>query len=549
MSTNKYKVWYTICFLLLGVIDQRRGSAVGEVQMFFANLTGVVMALMVLPSLNGRILKDKVYRYWTPVCLILSIVACGSGKKAWGYKQPWVAGVLSVAMWSYLVIYIIREWNGLSVRSRIRKPFFWCVLVMLVLMQISAHGGILPLWYMLIFGGFYLIGISEEKRVFFWDGMLNGIIIWFFIQQTMAFAFRPYDYVRYKGLYAGETQNGLFYMIVYCAFLIKWIWEKEKKGKRWITGFYFFFAAVSISFMVFTGGRSAILGMAVATLVLITVYDIIQKKSFYRWFFHGVALVLCMVITFPIVYCGIRYLPTVLHHPIWYEGEYREGGSICSFDTWDSPKYISFEEAIDNNVGRILDAVGIDYHKLLERLQSSISGMKVYAAELSEGTELGIAEPEIIEPGSTPQNPFMLEGIDIDSAFGARKVIYTYYWNHLNWRGHQNTEQGFYITEFAYISHAHNAFMQMAYDYGIPVGVLYIVICVYSLVCTFRMRRPEQWICMMFLISILCFGLTEMVVVPGQITVPLVAIIFCFVGEKGSLKDSNREGALQAENK
>ena len=86
LSTNKYKVWYTICFLLLGVIDQRRGSAVGEVQMFFANLTGVVMALMVLPSLNGRILKDKVYRYWTPVCLILSIVACGSGKKAWGYN-------------------------------------------------------------------------------------------------------------------------------------------------------------------------------------------------------------------------------------------------------------------------------------------------------------------------------------------------------------------------------------------------------------------------------------------------------------------------------
>ena len=67
MVQDRYKLWYMMCFMLLGLIDQRRGSAIGEIQMLFSNLTGIVMAMLLLPSLNYHKFKGKIYLFWTPV--------------------------------------------------------------------------------------------------------------------------------------------------------------------------------------------------------------------------------------------------------------------------------------------------------------------------------------------------------------------------------------------------------------------------------------------------------------------------------------------------
>ena len=56
---------------------------------------------------------------------------------------------------------------------------------------------------------------------------------------------------------------------------------------------------------------------------------------------------------------------------------------------------------------------------------------------------------------------------------GAREVIYAYFWNHLNWTGHHRDDGGFYISEESYMEHAHNMFLQVAYDYGIPAGICF----------------------------------------------------------------------------
>ena len=45
----RLKLWYMICFMFFGLIDQRRGSAVGEIQMIFSdgNSGGVVIIAFV----------------------------------------------------------------------------------------------------------------------------------------------------------------------------------------------------------------------------------------------------------------------------------------------------------------------------------------------------------------------------------------------------------------------------------------------------------------------------------------------------------------------
>ncbi len=502
------KIWYMFCFFALGLIDQRRGSAIGEIQMIASNCTGLVMAALVIPTLDFSKFRSKVYAVWTPACLMLtgifivvgvkSIVVKYSGL----YRGQWVMAVISVAVWSYLLIYLFRERASLEIGKRIRQPFFWCMAVMFFLCLFSAHESWQPMWYLMIYGGFYFIGIPEKNREEFFVGMLNGLIMWFFVQQIVAFGFRPYDFVRYRGMYSGETQNGIFYMIVYCAFLIKWIWCVEKKQSKLLAFLYFVLSAGCVSFLIFTGGRSSLLGAAVATLVIITWYDIVHRKRVYQWVLHGTALVLCIVLTIPVVYGCIRYLPTVLHHPIWFEGEYNDASSVRSFDPWNSERYISFEEALGTNLGRVFQ----------------IFGMKVHAAEMSE-------------PGSSPDNPYILPGTNEEDSLSVRKTVYSYYTKHLNLQGHSKQKAGFYMNSETYFGHAHNMFLQMAYQYGVPVGLLFLGLCIYSVIQAVWKKNKYAFVWVTFLIAIFCYGMAEMAVVSGQITIVLVYIFFYFAGE------------------
>lgn len=545
MKKNVCKWWYALCFVFLGIIDQRRGSAVGEIQMLFSNLVGVVLALLLLPSIKLEKEKAKPYLLWAPICVILSVIACIIGVRYWKYAGQWITVVLNVAVWSYLLIYLYLEKPYTEFSTRIKQPFFWMVAVLLLLMQMSVHEGIVPLWYLLIYGGFALIGIPREKTGDFYDGMLNGIIIWFFIQQILAFGFRPYDYVsiRYRGLYSGETQNGLFYMIAFCAFLLKWYDSRERKQKCYVRFFYFLMSAGMVSFTVLTGGKASILGIGASVVLVYVGYDIFKRKTFYGLLLHVTALILCIILTFPATYLCVRYLPTILHHPIWFEGEYMEGYSVCSFDSWDSWKYVSFESMVYTNVNRLLEFVGINPDSWAVRFHDFMQALPVHAEELVMQEEIGS------EAGSSPDNPFNIENLNaLYSSTDARKIIYTYYWNHLNFRGHDKEHSGFWISEDTYYGHAHNMFLQVAYDYGIIPGILFVLIYLYSLYRAFLLCRKDNWICMVFLLAILCFGMVEMVLVSGQITVSLMAIMFYFTGRDGyTLKLKSSEVAEETQ--
>lgn len=285
-------------------------------------------------------------------------------------------------------------------------------------------------------------------------------------------------------------------------------------------GISFFMAAVSISFLLYTGGRSALLGAILAAAVIYIGYDIFVRKSFYRFLVHGVLFLICIAVTFPLVYGGIRYFPTVLHHPIWFEGEYGENSSVRSYDPWDSSRYTTFERAVYENLGRILQVIGIDLNKWREKTESSsVWGLKVYAME--DGHTEGTAE-----------NPYTAPGLDVEGAMELRRAIHGYYLRHLNLFGHDEAERGFYIyrrEQAEWVEHAHNMFLQIAYDYGILSGVLFTVIYGYHLWQALRSRSWRGLACAAFLAAILGFGMFEMAVVSGQITVSLMGILFYMI--------------------
>lgn len=505
-----------LCFALLGLIDQRRGSAEGNLQMAMTNLTGPVLACMLLPGMKREFWHRKSAAIWAGICVVGIPVGILLGRRLWESAGQWDTAVINVAVAGFLILYVLWDREEIRQKGRLSRFWLWTILGMLLLMQLSAHETLWPAWFLVFFGCFYLIGIPDQLEDAFLYGMLSGIILWFFVQQIIAFGFRPYDYIRYRGLYSGETQNGLFYMIVFCAFTGAWLCFRKAKSVRLLKALCFLLSAGSIAFLLLTGGRASLLGAGAAAVVAYMLYDLVVEKSFRHWIPQGIALVICTVLLFPAVYGCVRYLPTVLRHPIWFEGEYNAATSVHSFDPWDSAKYVSFEEALSYNLGRVLRIFGIriDTADGEARLETPLS-LRALAAEDASS-------------GRSKDNPYVYEETDYSDSVSIRKTIYHYYLTHLNLTGHKGEESGFYMSDGSYGYHAHNMFLQIAYDDGILAGSLFLV---WSIACLVRLVRRKDLpgiICAAFFTAICVYGLAEMAVTTGQITLVMMFILYYF---------------------
>ena len=137
------------------------------------------------------------------------------------------------------------------------------------------------------------------------------------------------------------------------------------------------------------------------------------------------------------------------------------------------------------------------------------------------------------EPGSSPENPFVMEETDFESSISIRRTIYFYYMTHLNLTGHHKADAGFYMEDGNYYGHAHNMFLQIAYDYGIIAGILFLGWNLWCLVRLLLRRDIQGIVCAAFLAAVLVYGCAEMAVTTGQITMVLLFVIYYFGSVKG----------------
>ena len=92
--------------------------------------------------------------------------------------------------------------------------------------------------------------------------------------------------------------------------------------------------------------------------------------------------------------------------------------------------------------------------------------------------------------------------------------------------GHVSGESTFYIRDNLTFGHAHNMFLQVAFDYGIPAGIIFLLWNVFCLVRLLSRKNLQGLTAAVFVAAILVFGLSEMAVVPGQITLVLLFLLY-----------------------
>ena len=521
VSIHSNIILYTIAFILLALIDWTRGSQNGDVWAFAVNCTGIIMTvIMFIPHLRKEKQSSRNYIHyyiWIGIWFIGSII----GYVIWYYNPgrvfmlQYLSGAINAGCLGVIGIFLWeRRYLQEGISALIKKPLTIGWIILAVLMVLSPGREIWPLWFLVMFGFFYLFPIEVEEIHSLWKGMANGIIIAFFIIQTFAYGFRPYDEVRYKGAFSNCNMNALFYLITYVMVLFRLHLIKLEKrddntpaNKVIVKIFLFVLAGGLLSFIFFTIGRTALIVAAAITLIygIITVLFIYKesvKKLIIQWFLLGV----CAIFTFPVVYLTIRYLPGILHRPVWFEGEYHVE-RVHSYDPIDSEHYVSFEEFWEAAVGRL------DINFILNSV-SSVGRLKVYAASEEFSSEEFSEEVETKE--------YLLTGDDVENSMKIRREIYKLYIRDLNWRGHAITDGYYDITELYHAWHAQNFFLQMAYVYGIPAGLFSIIL---SLVLGFIIIRKffadvsqtDMLVTLLIWVVFMGYGLMECVWNPGQL--------------------------------
>ncbi len=490
---------YTVCFISLMAIDWTRGSQTGDVWAWTVNMTGVIMAVILFSAYP---LKE----FFEPVYIIYSVI----GIMSLGIAYCWWMTHQTVIFRGQLLTAILNIWLlGIFVIKMFIDVFFYktkkiCVskveiltAVMLLWMLLSINEDIWPAWYLVIFSLFYHTEYDKESMEMLKQGMLDGIITAFFLLQGAAFVFRPYDDVRYNGIYSNCNMNALFYGIVWIAFLLRLFEIRKKEGKKWIQVLCFLFSGAMIAFCLLTICRTALVTMFVTGFFYVMFADFNSLKFKAGKVFRKLVLYFGVVcISVPITFASVRYLPPIFHHPVWYDGEYSKY-KVHSFDPWNSEKYVSWEKYLSWLTSRFSPYI----RKFLGEDQAGIA--VVQASSFTIGNKTFSKDSE---------------EYDKYSSVLLRLAFWEYYIRNGTLEGHHASE-GHEIQNFNYVWHTQNIFVQFWYYYGIPSAILLLVIIaivIFIAVKEMLMGRDEALICLLYVLFWSVYGLSEAVWYPGQ---------------------------------
>ena len=507
MSVNKIKdvviskrTLYTICFFLLMVIDWTRGSQVGSTWAWTVNMTGVVMAVILFSAYDFKTFIKPVYLVYSAVCIVALPLAFWwwNLHQAAIYRDKLLTAVVNVWLLGVLLLRLFLDVFVHKTKKLHFSKLEIITIVLLLWMFFSVNEDVWPIWFLIMFELFYHTDYSDKDKKEMAQGLLNGVIMAFFVLQSFAFVFRPFDHKnsRYCGIYGNCNMNALFYCVVWIAFLIKLYYCRKCQERKWKEVLCFLFSGILLGFIILTISKTAWAStFFVAFFYVIFGNFILLKQKAGRVTLDMLTILLIMCISVPVAYSAARYIPPVFHHPIWYEGEYGEE-KVHSFDPWDSEKYVSFNEFMESAFQRVMP-----YVNLLSEKVGLQMGM-VYAAD----------DIAVIDYDQKAMDKY-------PSALG-RINIWKYYLQNGNLMGHSSTEGHMIGFDYWYVWHTQNMFVQLWYYYGIPSALLFVIVGIWAVICSIRKIIKGQdmaLICLLYLVLFGTFGLFEATWYPGQI--------------------------------
>lgn len=401
--------------------------------------------------------------------------------------------VLKYTIWIAVLLglIVIRTLIGLGKKKLTRPAYLYTGLlaVFFALIIIFRNGRWWTVAMVVAFTLFYLsYGMWEHKERLLVN-VARGVALQFIWATGYCLLHRPYvtfRNARYTHIFHTVTITATYLTIVECvaAVLLLVKLAKSRKLKDFWKELVFF--GVVSSYMIFTMARTAYFAVGITVLFAVILLaagkgkkKLIQIGQNLGW------LILSVVICLPVTFSMQRTIPALVSEPFLYEIEY---SMYCPEDVMrgrnlDSPNFM--------RVGRFIDVFA-------EKIFGIPEGtFDVYGEQKAYRIQKGLEEPETAKAetlvASLYYEPEVAE-VEIPEETdytNGRIDIFRSYIEQLNMTGHE--EMGAVLDGGEIATHAHNIYLQVAYDHGILVGIVFILVGIATFIkaCFYYCKKKD----------------------------------------------------------
>lgn len=442
-----------------------------------------------------------------------------------------------------LGIIIIRTVKSL-IRKKMSRPNVIMSIVTLIYFALIVVFRNTRWWTVALVVSFTLLYINYgvwNKKENFLTNLVRGVVIQFIMCTLWCFMHRPYvtfGCARYTHYFHTETITATYMTVVICVFLAMIIRKvvqypslEEKEGIKLSLLAYLWkelvLFGIAASYLTFTMSRTAFAAVIVAfAFLLIMIF--VKYKGYTAVILKSVlALIVSVIVMMPITFEVQRTIPCLVSDPYTYDiDEYSEnvlrgkrlntsdymlvgrlGNLLCEkllgIEDGVFPTYYNEENQYNEYKASFRDvyyaANGYDFKEFEmadddwdrvmakdeEKFQAYIN------KDLPKDENGGVIYYEDQSAGVEETNDDS-SGAYVSDYTNGRIDIYKSYIEQLNMTGHDTMGATLKNGEIA--THAHDVYLQAAYDHGIPTAVVFVVFGVTALVVAviFFMRKKDK---------------------------------------------------------
>lgn len=382
--------------------------------------------------------------------------------------------------------------------------------------------------------------------------------------------FMSFLYTRYSMDFHTVTITAVYLTMVEAAALVLFLgkWQltvgcsfKERLAILWKEALLL---GIASSYLLMTMSRTGVMAVAAVAFVLLAAILFMQKRA--KILLSLAAMIAVTVLTFPVIFTGQRILPVVVGEPKLFEIE-SYPDEVMRGSHWDSMYYICLERFSQVFGAKMfgLPEGSYDFYGDSAEEESTASAteqdstavMAVQSGHMPEqgkeaaGNESAVtagtltiraqktvasAAETVADDSSTEenQNAETTDQQDEGDYTNGRLSIYRSYLEQMNLWGHDG--MGAVLEDGSIAMHAHNVFLQVAFDHGVLAGIWFALFlfltflqaCLYYKRClrSGRLSEAEKQSALLPLAAVTAFGAAGMVEWVFTLCNPMTIFLF-----------------------
>ncbi len=444
----------------------------------------ICLAIALLMMYTEKQFTNKFSAIWLVLALIGSVIYCRGFEQGTNERLLAELACGVIAAWGLLILNMALQLAQTLKDKEKRKTFLkkpkpleliygilW--IVFSIFMYVYRFEKVWVFTATLPFLAIFLMRLTPAAKSRLLKNLVNGILLSFALTTLYCFAHRPYHYwryYRYNGFFHTVACTGMYLAVVFGAAFAKLLGKLKNKGRMLINcPLECFVAAAAAGYIFLTMSRTAILAVVFTVLLTAALAAFSFHKTAAAAIKELAQLLVVVVLCIPLVFAAVRMIPAVVNDPVRFDVEDQDKGyMIYKGDPIDSDKYMTVEWFFSVFLGRYKtdgedEALGI--------LQGSEDEYLAYTGDAALG--------KVLIPVADDDDDEDDESSEKDSFSNGRLDIFRDYVGALELAGHE--KMGFVNDEGRELEHAHNSYLQIAYNFGIIAGVVFIVICAVSL--------------------------------------------------------------------